>query len=63
MISSGEDVTAESMQLSDTQDSSVRITDLENGTARIEIARTMSWADVLTLMQLLEETDGLPTRQ
>ncbi len=62
MISSGEDLTAESMQLGDTH-SSVRITDLENGTARIEIARTMAWADVLTLMQLLEETDGLPTRQ
>lgn len=63
MISSGEDLSAESTQFGDAQDSSVRITDLENGTARIEIARTMSWADLLRLMQLLEESDGRPTRQ
>jgi hypothetical protein len=57
MIPSDEDVATGSTQFRDGAGSAVRITDLEDGTARIEITRTLPWPDLLRLVRLIEDSE------
>jgi hypothetical protein len=63
MIPSDEKLATGSTQFRDGAGSAVRITDLEDGTARIEITRTLPWPDLLRLVQLIEDSEFGPLRK